>query len=366
MRRDNRGHELPSPSTQHGRTSDAKRESTDLVPAQETGLTLRSWCRIASMASVLAALILTIAAAPSARAQFFLGDSAEGCRLEFRTHVPQNAGQDAPLVVALHGCDQSMADYERESGWSDLADRYGFIVLYAGQPHCNNPMGCFNWFDPAHIRRGAGEVAEIKENVDITRGQHSIDPDRIFVTGISAGAAMGVALLAAYPEDFAGGAVAASLPYRISTGRHDAFPSMLIGKDKTPQEWGDLVRETHPGYEGSYPTLAIFHGTADRAVNPVNMRELKEQWIDLHGIDLNADSEETLAGHTRKEYQDENGQARVVTYAISGMGHALPVDPGTGPGQGGATGKWSKDVDLYSSHHALVFWGLVTGAPETD
>lgn len=284
--------------------------------------------------------------------------ASESCSLGMQVHVPAQLPESAALVVALHGCTQSAAEYAEQAGWNQLADRYGFVVVYPEQPSCANPWRCFNWFDPAQITRGQGEVGAIKDMIDSVRQEHDIAPDRIYVAGFSAGAATAVAMLAAYPDVFAAGAVAAALPYRIANGSADAMPSMLMGKDKSPAQWGDLVRQQHPGYQGGYPRLVVFHGNADRTVNPVNQRELTEQWTDLHGLDAEPDETSTVAGHPRDAFLGADGRARVVSYRIQGMSHALPVDPGAGPTQGGKTGTYAKDVDLYSSWVALQDWGL--------
>lgn len=314
--------------------------------------------RAVTLLAGLAMFAISFLPPPPLAAQL-LPSGSNSCPLQMRTFAPSSPAQDMPLVVALHGCDQTSEEFEVESGWSELAERYRFVVLYVAQPRCNNPIGCFTWFEADHIKRGGLSTGQIKDMIDSVKGQHSIDPDRVFVTGISAGGAMAVSLLAVYPEQFAGGAVVASLPYGIANTSHEAWPAMLVGVNKSPEAWGDLVRETHPGYQGPYPTLSIFHGTADRAVNPVNQRELVEQWTNLHHTDASPDSESTVAGHDRKVYRDADGHVVVESWTIEGMGHALPVDPGDGPGQGGSTGKYAKDVDLYSSYHALKFWQLI-------
>ncbi len=299
-------------------------------------------------------MLLSGGASPS------LADGAEGCPLGFDLHVPAQLPASPALVVALHGCTQSAAEYAEQSGWNRLADRHGFVVLYPEQKTCGNSWRCFNWFDPAHILRGKGEVGAIKAKIDEVRAAHQIAPERIFVTGFSAGAASAVALLAAYPEVFQAGAVSAGLPYRIAASPNDAMPSMLMGKDKAPEAWGQLVRETHPGYAGGYPRLSVFHGTGDRTVNPLNQRELVEQWADLRGADLTPDETTTIAGHPREAFHGPDGTPSVVSYRIQGMAHALAVDPGEGPGQGGKVGTYAKDVGLFSSWLALLDWGLVS------
>jgi poly(3-hydroxybutyrate) depolymerase len=70
-------------------------------------------------------------------------------QLDAWTFVPELRGDKAsPLVVVLHGCTQTASDYNRGSGWSELAEAYGFAVLLPEQRRSNNANLCFNWFEP--------------------------------------------------------------------------------------------------------------------------------------------------------------------------------------------------------------------------
>ncbi|MEO6341367.1 MAG: PHB depolymerase family esterase, partial [Caulobacteraceae bacterium] len=129
------------------------------------------------------------------------------------THVPETLPANAPLVVVLHGCGQSAAAYDRGAGWSTLADRFGFVVLAPEQNRTKHLNGCFNWFLPGDTTRGGGEAASIRQMVAHAVATHGLDPQRVYVTGLSAGGGMTSAMLAAYPEVFAGGAIIAGLPY---------------------------------------------------------------------------------------------------------------------------------------------------------
>src|SRR6185503_4009237 len=126
---------------------------------------------------------------------------------------PSNLADSPALVVVLHGCTQSAAGYDLGAGWSTLADRYGFVLLFPEQQRSNNPNGCFNWFQPAHSQRGKGEPLSIRQMIEKSVVDHRIDRRRVFVTGLSAGGAMTSNMLACYPEVFAAGAIVAGLPY---------------------------------------------------------------------------------------------------------------------------------------------------------
>ena len=147
-------------------------------------------------------------------------------KLTARLYVPEGLEGPAPLVVVLHGCTQDAAVYDHGSGWSALADRHGFILLFPEQSRANNPMLCFNWFSGNDSQRGMGEAASIANMVAAVKAAHAIDPKRVFVTGLSAGGAMAGVMLATYPELFAGGAIIAGVAYGCASDVVGAFDCM--------------------------------------------------------------------------------------------------------------------------------------------
>ena len=74
-------------------------------------------------------------------------DSNPG-NLRMHAYVPDGVGPSPPLVVALHGCTQTADSYDQGTGWSHLADRLGFILIFPEQQAANNPKNCFSWFLP--------------------------------------------------------------------------------------------------------------------------------------------------------------------------------------------------------------------------
>lgn len=279
-------------------------------------------------------------------------------------HVPSGVSANAPLVVVLHGCTQTAAAME-SSGWTAAANVYKFYVVYAQQQSSNNSSSCFNWFEPGDIARGGGEALSLKQMVDSMKSSYSIDPARVFVTGFSGGGYMVPVMLATYPDVFAGGAINAGGPYRCATSMTQAFSCMSPGVDNTPKAWGDLVRGAYSSYTGPRPRVSIWHGTSDFTVRPANATEAMEQWTNVHGIDQVADTTDTVAGFPHKVYRNSAGTALVETYDLTGMGHALAVDPQYSfPGSStvcGATGAYISDVNICSTYYQALFFGLTGG-----
>ena len=278
--------------------------------------------------------------------------------------VPDNLPDNAPLVVALHGCTQSASVYANGAGWPKYAASDGFALVFPEQKSANNQNACFNWFEPGDIRRGAGEALSVKQMVDKMISDYGLDPERVFVTGLSAGGYMTTVMLATYPDVFAGGGVIAGGPYKCATSLVGAFSCLNPGVDKTPNAWGNLVRGA-PSYSGAWPKVSIWHGDADFTVNYANLREAVEQWTNVHGTDQQADISDTVKGYPHKVYQ-KDGVNVVETYTLTGMGHGTPVDPGSAETNCGQAGVYLLDVNICSSYFTGRFWGIIGEADEGE
>jgi poly(hydroxyalkanoate) depolymerase family esterase len=281
--------------------------------------------------------------------------------LAARLYLPEGLEPGAPLVVVLHGCTQNAAGYDHGSGWSTLADRHGFALLYPEQKRGNNANLCFNWFEPGDIRRNGGEVLSIRNMIGQMLAEHDLDPSRVFVTGLSAGGAMTAAMLATWPELFAGGAIVAGLPYGTAAGVPQAFDRMRGHGGPKGQALAALAR-TASGRDGPWPSLSVWHGTADMTVAASNMEDIVEQWRLLQGIDAEPAQIETVGGHTRRRWTDGKGRVRIEAHAIAGMGHGTPISPGDGCG---AAMPFMLDVGICSTQLIAAAWGIADATPAT-
>jgi poly(hydroxyalkanoate) depolymerase family esterase len=282
--------------------------------------------------------------------------------LRARCYVPAGLDGPAPLVVVLHGCTQTAAVYDQGSGWSTLADRHGFILLFPEQQRANNPMLCFNWFSANDTQRGMGEAASIRAMIEAIGKAHDIDSSRIFVTGLSAGGAMASVMLATYPELFAAGAIIAGVAYGCASGVAEAFNCMGGRASTDAVELGQRVRRASP-HKGPWPRVQVWQGTDDRTVVASNADAIVLQWTHLHGLKPRPDRIDMVEGHPRRSWLAADGEPLIEEYMITGMDHGIPLDPGTGEGESGQAGAHMIDVGLSSTDRIAGFFGI---APEQE
>ena len=146
-------------------------------------------------------------------------------RRDYYVYVPAAlAAGNVPLVVYLHGCQQTANDAALGTLWNQKAEEQGFIVAYPEQRLTtpDNPDSavdgnsghCWNWFLPEHQMRDAGEPATIAGITRAVMAAYDIDPNRVYVAGISAGGAMAAVMGATYPELYAALGLSAAVAYQ--------------------------------------------------------------------------------------------------------------------------------------------------------
>ena len=283
--------------------------------------------------------------------------------LRMFVYVPKRLPRLAPLVVALHGCSQSAEEYDSGAGWSSLADRFGFAVLYPQQQPANNPKNCFSWFLPGDIARDQGEALSIRQMIEHALATFGVDRRRVFVTGLSAGGAMASVMLATYPEVFAGGAIIAGLPYGCARSAQQAFDAMFTEQSPSAHALGDRVRAAS-GHRGPWPKISVWHGTADPIVKPSNAENIVSQWVDVHGLAAAFSYEKSSGSSTRRVWTDADGDALIEAFSISGMAHGVPLGSAMGGEFCGSPGAFFLDAGISSTHHIARFWRLDKGAIE--
>lgn len=280
--------------------------------------------------------------------------------LRGRFYVPPGLSGAPPLVVVLHGCAQTAAGYDRGSGWSRLADIGRFALLFPEQRRENNPNLCFNWFVPDDIARGSGEAASIRGMVGTMTDRTPIDRRRIFVTGLSAGGAMAAVMLAAYPDVFAGGAIIAGLPYGCADNVPQALKRMRGEGLPVAARLADRLRQA-ADHRGRWPTVSLWHGSADATVAPANAEASLAQWRAVHRLAERPDEVEDARGHSWRLWRDADGRTALEAHTIAGMGHGTPLKT-EGRDGCGESAPFMLDVGVSSTCIIARSWGVLDPA----
>jgi poly(hydroxyalkanoate) depolymerase family esterase len=313
--------------------------------------------RFRAVVAVLA-LVLTIPMAAAGLDEVESFGSNPG-NLRMFVHLPNDLPRQAPLVAVAHACFQTAADVAAHSGWVEMADAYRFALLFPQTSTDNEPKGgCFRTWEPEHQHRDEGEPLSVRQMIVWLLEHHSLDRERVFITGMSSGGLLTNVMLATYPELFAGGAPQSAYPYNCAT-TFDELKACAEGRgDHTAAAWTGLVLAADPDYTGRRPRMSIWHGEADPLLLTVNLDLQLGQWAGVMGVDLTADEIDVIDGHTRKRYNGANGEPQIETYLIRGMGHAVAVDPDGTPACGEAA-PFFVDADICAALWIARWFGLV-------
>jgi poly(hydroxyalkanoate) depolymerase family esterase len=208
---------------------------------------------------------------------------------------------------------------------NELAERHGFLVLYPAQAAKANGSKCWNWFSPGDQARDQGEPSLIAGITREIAGQYRIDESRIFVAGLSAGAAMAVVLGAIHPELYAGVGAHSGLAYAAAHDVSSAFRAMR-GSPASRQPNVPEAPVRQPSLARPVPTI-IFHGDNDKTVNVQNGMKIVDQLTKSGNgkTHLRRSVEQGVASNgatfTRTVYADGN-QPVIEHWLLHGVGHA--------------------------------------------
>jgi poly(hydroxyalkanoate) depolymerase family esterase len=251
----------------------------------------------------------------------------------YKVYVPA-AVTDAPraMVVMLHGCTQTADDFAAGTQMNRLADGHGFLVVYPEQAAQANASRCWNWFKPQDQLRGAGEPSLIAGIVREVAHRHGADPRRIFVAGLSAGAAMAVVMGETYPELFAGVGAHSGLPYGSAHDIASALGAMKGGRSGMPGLKNMPGASSTPRKKAvqAVPVI-VFHGDRDHTVQQANGEHIVLQAQQACGAlaEGGALRVSTQAGvasggrrYSRTVHVDAGGQPWIESWTLHGAGHA--------------------------------------------
>ncbi len=306
------------------------------TPSSGSTARVRGTRRLALVASLVTGLSAQAAGTSFAGVHV----SLHGAR-DFDGYVPSSyrPGVPMPLLVALHGCTEASGHLGWASGLTDLAEQRGFIVVYPDQALAANPGQCWNWMLPGDQSRGFGEPAIIAGITGWVRSHYTVDPRRIYVTGISAGANMSVIMAATYPDIYAAAGVVAGCEYKCDV-------TQLISADTQGQRAYQAM-----GSRRRPVPIINFQGTEDLVVQPSMSDRLIGQWAQTNDLamdgglddgDIDAVADHVIVGtvpggrtYTHELFVTTGGVVLMERYLVHGAGHSWPGGQGVFGDEGG-------------------------------
>ena len=240
----------------------------------------------------------------------------------YKLYIPSGyQGQAVPLIVMLHGGTQTPDDFAAGTRMNVIAEEETCLVVYPAQPSHANPARCWNWFRPDDQRRDCGEPSLIAGVTRQVMHDYSVDPQRVYVGGLSAGAAAAAVMGATYPDLYAAIAVHSGLACGAADDLISAFAAMRHGGSPNPSGSDD----TSAVPEGLRPLPTIvFHGDRDTIVHPRNADHVITRSMRATNWQTKVRRGQVPGGYayTCTIHTDANGQAILEQWCIHGAGHA--------------------------------------------
>jgi len=233
----------------------------------------------------------------------------------YRLFIPSRyREQQLPLVVMLHGCTQSPDDFAAGTRMNVLAEEQNCFVAYPAQPRQANQAKCWNWFRKGDQQRGRGEPSLIAGITRQIMDDYSVDRKRVYVGGLSAGAAAAAIMGATYNDVYAAIGIHSGLPCGVATDLPSALVAMRQGGSDTKVVSGDRP---------AVPTI-VFHGDRDTTVHPNNGGQILEQSLGTMDTQEKVHRGQVPGGHayTRTILSDASGRGMLEHWNIHGAGHA--------------------------------------------
>jgi poly(hydroxyalkanoate) depolymerase family esterase len=233
----------------------------------------------------------------------------------YKLFVPSRyQGQPLPLVVMLHGCTQSPDDFAAGTRMNFISEEQTCFVVYPAQRSEANQAKCWNWFRTADQQRGSGEPSLIAGITRQIMRDYSVDPKRVYVGGLSAGAAAAAVMGATYSDLYAAIGVHSGLACGAAIDLPSAFVAMRQGGGFDEVILG----------EGSPVPTIVFHGDRDTTVHPNNGDQILEQSIRTTSTQKKVHRGRVPGGHayTRTIHTDASGRGIFEHWNIHGAGHA--------------------------------------------
>lgn len=257
--------------------------------------------------------------------------------------LPDEMPAKPPIFVNIHSCANNAVgqwNYDGFAPFREAMDRVGFVMILPQQSR-----NCWDVGKPESLTHGGGgDTGAIVQMVQYALTKYNGDPDRVYVMGASGGGMCTQALLAVYPEVFKAGHARAGVPAGCWAEGYDdsqQWSGSCAGGNvnKTPQQWGDLVRQMNPGFSGARPRVQLNHGNDDEIIHINNFTEAIEQWTNVLGLDATPTSTDSgfqgtatpttggVVTYNRQFWQDDCGFTVLEAWEALNQQHGMGYEP---------------------------------------
>ncbi len=295
-----------------------------------------------TLISILVALLLPTAAAAAPPGERTERAYPGGYRAIQYTPAALDRSRPAPLFVMVHGCNTTAEEQEAANELNEQAERDGFVVLYPDHDRRTalHAIGCWNF--ETDTSRASPDPAAIAAMVTdaIGRASPRIDPDRVYLSGMSSGAMMAGIVGTTHPELFAAIHMNAGCAYRAVT-------CAFMPPSRDTEELAREARATMGERRRVVPVL-VTHGDQDGTVPPSHAPQVVEQWRMTNNLTASGGTAGPIAAaptRTREdapagrrtslvEQYDVRGCTILERWTIRGMDHFWPggsTDPASAP-----------------------------------
>jgi poly(hydroxyalkanoate) depolymerase family esterase len=201
---------------------------------------------------------------------------------DYLVYVPKGHAdwRQTPLIVLIHGCQQTPEDIAAGTRIVELADDLGCPVLLPRQKNGANRWGCWNWYDGG-TGRGWGEAAIVAAQLEEVRRSYRIDRRRVFVAGMSSGGGLAAILGLRRPDLVAGTFIHSGIACGAASTPLMALAVIGKGADTDVVQIGADARADADPSTLPVPLIAI-QGALDTVVSPINATQLVRQYLALN------------------------------------------------------------------------------------
>lgn len=266
-------------------------------------------------------------------------------------HVPASVGKDrpTPLVVVVHGANTTAETMREITRFDSVAKREGFMVLFPDHETDSafglHPLQSWRFYNPAEMQRGIGDADAIATLTQNVMDDWNVDPERVYIVGLSAGGFMASIMGATYPDLYAAVGLVEAGGYGIGL----LGIAQPIGPLLLQPEISALSAFQAMGPRARVVPVINFQGDQDLAVRPQTGAHAVQQWLMTNNLVASGalrspfplTPSETLdvnpaTGYSYQVdiYRDGEGCRVVEQVRIEGMGHYWPGEAGD-PGLAG-------------------------------